>query len=137
MIVEAVRLTALRERLWEGLFRRLDRIALNGHPTERLPGNLHVSFAAVDGTSLMMSLKDVAVSAGSACASGSLEPSHVLKALGIKAELAHATIRFGLGRDNTEEEVDYVCDQVVGHVTRLRSLNMQPPKARTESSAAR
>ncbi len=137
MIAEAVRLTALRERLREGLFRRLDRIALNGHPTERLPGNLHVSFAGVDGTSLMMSLKDVAVSAGSACASGSLEPSHVLKALGIKAELAHATIRFGLGRDNTEEEVDYVCDQVVGHVTRLRSLNMQPPKARTESSAAR
>jgi cysteine desulfurase len=136
-IGEAVRLAGLRERLREDLFHRLDRIALNGHPTERLPGNLHVSFAGVDGTSLMMSLKDVAVSAGSACASGSLEPSHVLKALGVKGELAGAAIRFGLGRDNTEEEVDYVCDQVVGHVTRLRSIHSPPPKARTESSTVR
>ncbi len=129
MAGEAVRLTALRERLQENLFRRLDRIVLNGHPTERLPGNLHVSFGAVDGTSLMMSLKDVAVSAGSACASGSLEPSHVLKALGIKGELAQAAIRFGLGRDNTEEEVDYVCNQVVEQVNRLRSMNARSPKS--------
>ncbi len=136
MAGEAVRLTALRERLREGLFRRLDHLALNGHPTERLPGNLHVSFAAVDGTSLMMSLKDVAVSAGSACASGSLEPSHVLKALGVKGELAQAAIRFGLGRDNSEEEVDYVCDRIVEQVHRLRSMNARPPKSPAELSGA-
>ncbi len=130
MVGEGVRLTALRERLKAGLFRRLDHIALNGHPTERLPGNLHMSFGTVDGSALMMSLKDVAVSAGSACASGSLQPSHVLKALGVKGELAQAAIRFGLGRGNTEEEVDYVCDQIVAHVTRLRSMSLPSASAR-------
>ena len=120
---EAVRLTALRERLKTGIFERLDHVHLNGHPTERLPGNLNVSFEFVEGESLLMSLKDVAVSSGSACTSASLEPSYVLRALGIGEELAHTSIRFGLGRGNTEEEVDYVCDQLAEQVTRLRAMS--------------
>ncbi|HSB67833.1 MAG TPA: IscS subfamily cysteine desulfurase [Candidatus Methylomirabilis sp.] len=120
---EAVRLTALRERLKSGIFKRLDHVHLNGHPTERLPGNLNVSFEFVEGESLLMSLKDVAVSSGSACTSASLEPSYVLRALGIGEELAHTSIRFGLGRGNTEEEVDYVCDQLAEQVTRLRAMS--------------
>ena len=120
---EAVRLTALRERLKTGIFQRLDHVHLNGHPTERLPGNLNVSFEFVEGESLLMSLKDVAVSSGSACTSASLEPSYVLRSLGIGEELAHTSIRFGLGRGNTEEEVDYVCDQLAEQVTRLRAMS--------------
>lgn len=123
MASEATRLTALRERLRAGIFTRLDHVHLNGHPTERLPGNLNVSFEFVEGESLLMSLKDVAVSSGSACTSASLEPSYVLRALGIGEELAHTSIRFGLGRGNTEEEVDYVCDQLVEQVTRLRAMS--------------
>jgi cysteine desulfurase len=120
---EAPRLTALRERLRAGIFSRLDHVHLNGHPTERLPGNLNLSFEFVEGESLLMSLKDVAVSSGSACTSTSLEPSYVLRALGIREELAHTSIRFGLGRGNTEEEVDYVCDQLGEQVTRLRAMS--------------
>ncbi|MBI2481064.1 MAG: aminotransferase class V-fold PLP-dependent enzyme, partial [Planctomycetia bacterium] len=86
---------------------------LNGHPTLRLPGHLNVSFQFVEGESLLMSLRDVAVSSGSACTSASLEPSYVLKALGVGEALAHTSIRFGLGRWNTEEDVDYVCDRLV------------------------
>ncbi len=123
MTDEAERLTALRDRLWAGIKARMDHVHLNGHPTLRLPGNLNVSFEYVEGESLLMSLKDVAVSSGSACTSASLEPSYVLKALGVGEALAHTSIRFGLGRGNTEEEVDYVCDRVVEQVTRLRAMS--------------
>ena len=96
---------------------------LNGHPTERLPGNANISFAYVEGEGLMMGIKDVAVSSGSACTSASLEPSYVLRALGVGDELAHSSIRFGLGRFNTEEEVDFVVDLVVREVNRLREMS--------------
>ena len=122
MADEAVRLTALRERLRAALFLRLDRIHLNGHPTERLPGNLNLSFDFVEGEALLMSLKEVAVSSGSACTSASVQASHVLRAMGLGDELAHASVRFGLGRGNTEEEVDYVSDRIVEEVTRLRAM---------------
>jgi cysteine desulfurase len=122
MADEAVRLSALRERLRAALFLRLDHIHLNGHPTERLPGNLNLSFDFVDGEALLMSLKEVAVSSGSACTSASLQASHVLRAMGLGDELAHASVRFGLGRGNTEEEVDYVSDRIVEEVTRLRAM---------------
>jgi cysteine desulfurase len=119
---EATCLTALRERLRANLFLRLDHIHLNGHPAQRLPGNLNVSFDFVDGEALLMSLKDVAVSLGSACTSASAQASHVLRAMGLGDELAHTSIRFGLGRSNTEEEVDYVCGRLVEEVTRLRAM---------------
>ena len=122
MAPEAARLVALRERLRAGLFVRLDHIHLNGHPTQRLPGNLNVSFDFVEGEALLLSLKEIAVSSGSACTSASMQASHVLRAMGIGEELAHTSIRFGLGRGNTEEEVDYVCGRVVEEVTRLRAL---------------
>ena len=113
----------MRNQLQAGLFERLDEIYVNGHPTERLPGNLNVSFAYVEGESLLMGVNDVAVSSGSACTSATLEPSYVLKALGVGDDLAHTSIRFGLGRFNTEEEVDYVADLVVGKVKRLREMS--------------
>ena len=122
MADEAVRLSALRERLRAALFLRLDHIHLNGHPTERLPGNLNVSFDFVEGEALLMSLKEVAVSSGSACTTASLQASHVLRAMGLGDELAHASVRFGLGRGNTEEEVDYVSERIVEEVTRLRAM---------------
>jgi cysteine desulfurase len=121
MADEAVRLSALRERLRAALFLRLDHIHLNGHPTERLPGNLNLSFDFVEGEALLMSLKEVAVSSGSACTTASLQASHVLRAMGLGDELAHASVRFGLGRGNTEEEVDYVSERMVEEVTRLRA----------------
>ena len=117
------RLLGLRERLRTGITDQLDEVYLNGHPTERLPGNLNLSFAYVEGEALMMGMKDVAVSSGSACTSASLEPSYVLKALGVGDELAHSSIRFGLGRFNTEEEVDYVIDDVVRAVNHLREMS--------------
>lgn len=120
MAEEATRLTALRERLRGELSLRLDHIHMNGHPTQRLPGNLNVSFEYVDGEAFLMSLKEVAVSSGSACTSATTQGSHVLRAMGLGDELAHASIRFGLGRGNTEEEVDYVCGRVVEEATRLR-----------------
>jgi cysteine desulfurase len=120
---EARYLSGLRDRLQAGLFERLDEIYLNGHPTERLPGNLNVSFAYVEGESLLMGINDVAVSSGSACTSATLEPSYVIRALGINEELAHSSIRFGLGRFNTEDEVDYVADRVTREVKRLREMS--------------
>lgn len=123
MSSEATRLTALRERLREGIQGRLRETFLNGHPTERLPGNLNFSFAYVEGEALMMSMRNVALSSGSACTSASLEPSYILKAIGVSDELAHGSLRFGLGRFNTEEEVDFVVAEVVREVERLRSLN--------------
>jgi cysteine desulfurase len=123
MAGEAGRLTGLRERLWAGIRAHLDSVHLNGHPRLRLPGNLNVSFEYVEGESLLMSLKEVAVSSGSACTSASMEPSYVLKALGAGEGVAHSSIRFGLGRGNTEEEVDYVIGRVVEQVTRLRAMS--------------
>jgi cysteine desulfurase len=124
MASEAVGLIALRERLRADLFVRLDHLHLNGHPTQRLPGNLNVSFNFVDGEALLMSLKEVAVSSGSACTSATMQASHVLRAMGVGDELAHTSIRFGLGRSNNEEEVEYVCDRIVEEVTRLRVLDL-------------
>jgi len=120
---EAQRLIQLRSQLQAGLFERLDEIYVNGHPTERLPGNLNVSFAYVEGESLLMGIHDIAVSSGSACTSATLEPSYVIRALGIDDELAHSSIRFGLGRFNTLEEVDYVTDRVSREVKRLREMS--------------
>jgi cysteine desulfurase len=123
MTSEAERLVALRERLRQGIMEQLDEVYLNGHPTERLPGNLNLSFAHVQGEALMMAMRDVAISSGSACTSASLEPSYVLRALGVSDELAHSSIRFGLGRFNTAEEMEFVIAEVVRAVTRLRALN--------------
>src|SRR5579883_3286046 len=120
---EAARLVELRTRLQAGLFERLEEVYLNGHPTERLPGNLNLSFAYVEGESLLMGISEVAVSSGSACTSATLEPSYVIRALGIDDELAHSSIRFGLGRFNSEEEVDYVTDRVCSEVKRLRDMS--------------
>ncbi len=120
---EGQRLTELRNKLQAGIFERLDDVFLNGHPTERLPGNLNLSFAYVEGESLLMGISDVAVSSGSACTSATLEPSYVIRALGTDEELAHSSIRFGLGRFNTEEEVDFVTDRVCSEVKRLREMS--------------
>ena len=120
---ESARLALLRERLRARIMNQLDEVYINGSVEHRLPGNLNISFNFVEGEGLMMAIKDVAVSSGSACTSASLEPSYVLRALGVGDELAHSSIRFGLGRFNTEEEVDYVADLVVAKVRRLRELS--------------
>jgi cysteine desulfurase len=120
---EAERLTRLRRRLHEGIEAQVSAVHLNGHPTERLPGNLNLSFAGVRGEALLMALRNVAVSSGSACTSAEPEPSYVLRALGVPEELAQASIRFGLGRFTTEEEIDYVRDEVARQVARLRALD--------------
>jgi len=120
---ETKRTYQLRKRLQDYLFSHLDHLELNGHPTERLPGNLNVSFAYVEGEALMMAIKNVAVSSGSACTSASLEPSYVLRACGVSEDLAHTSIRFGIGRFNSEDEVDYVGKYVVDQVRRLREMS--------------
>jgi cysteine desulfurase len=121
---DAKRIFALRQRLRAKLFGELEEVFLNGADDPwRLPGNLNVSFAFVEGEAMIMAIKDVAVSSGSACTSASLEPSYVLRALGVEGELAHSSIRFGLGKFNTEEEVDYVGDLVVQQVKRLREMS--------------
>jgi cysteine desulfurase len=121
---DAARLFALRERLRGKLFGELEQVFLNGADDPwRLPGNLNASFAFVEGEAMIMAIKDVAVSSGSACTSASLEPSYVLRALGVDGELAHSSIRFGLGKFNTEEEVDYVGELVVQQVKRLREMS--------------
>ncbi|HUQ01978.1 MAG TPA: IscS subfamily cysteine desulfurase [Kofleriaceae bacterium] len=120
---EALRMRALRDRLLHGIQSKLIETYVNGSLEHRLPGNLNISFAFVEGESLLMALKDVAVSSGSACTSASLEPSYVLRALGVGEELAHTSIRFGLGRFNTEAEVDFTIDLVVKSVARLRELS--------------
>jgi cysteine desulfurase len=120
---EAKKLIALRERLRERLMGQLEECYVNGSMEHRLPGNLNISFNFVEGEAMMMAIKDVAVSSGSACTSASLEPSYVLRALGVGDELAHSSIRFGLGRFNTEEEVDYVADLVIGKVKHLREMS--------------
>jgi cysteine desulfurase len=123
MPAESARLLALRERLRQGIQSRVTDTFINGSMEHRLPGNLNISFAYVEGEGMLMGLKDVAVSSGSACTSASLEPSYVLRALGVDEELAHTSIRFGLGRFNTEEEVDYVSKIVVDKVNKLREMS--------------
>jgi cysteine desulfurase len=123
MAKESCYLAGLRNRLRDRIMGRLDEVYVNGSMEHRLPGNLNISFAYVEGESLLMGINDIAVSSGSACTSATLEPSYVLKALGTGDDLAHSSIRFGLGRFNTEAEVDYVADRVVETVTRLRELS--------------
>ncbi len=123
MADEAVRLAALRDRLKDRLLSELDEVYINGSLEHRLPNNLNMSFAYVEGESLLMGMNDVAVSSGSACTSATLEPSYVLRAIGVGDDLAHTSIRFGLGRFNTEEEVDYVAARVVEVVRKLRELS--------------
>jgi cysteine desulfurase len=123
MPAESVRLAALRDRLQAGIMNALEAVYLNGHPTQRLPHNLNLSFAYVEGESLLMGVKEIALSSGSACTSATLEPSYVLRALGVGSDLAHSSIRFGLGRFNTEEEVDYTIKRMIETVTRLREMS--------------
>src|SRR5579875_299884 len=123
MPTESERLRALRDRLKDGIMGKLDETYINGSMEYRLPHNINISFAYVEGESLLMGINDVAVSSGSACTSATLEPSYVLKALGVGEDLAHTSIRFGLGRFNTVEEVDYVANRVVETVERLRELS--------------
>jgi len=123
MASEAERLTGLRQRLFDRLTAELDYIFLNGHPTERLPNNLNLSFGYVEGESLMMGVSNLAVSSGSACTSASLEPSYVLRALGVGDDLAHSSIRFGMGRFTTVEEIDYTAEKMIGAVKRLREMS--------------
>ncbi|HJN76853.1 MAG TPA: IscS subfamily cysteine desulfurase [Myxococcota bacterium] len=117
------RVRGLRDRLWAGLQQGLTEIYLNGSWDHRLPNNLNVSFACVEGEAMMMGIKDIAVSSGSACTSASLEPSYVLRAMGVDDELAHTSIRFGLGRFNTEEEVDFVIERVTDNIQKLRAMS--------------
>ena len=120
---ESERILRQRERLRQKLAKNLDEIVVNGSLDKRLPGNLNVSFAFVEGEALIMAIKDVAVSSGSACTSASLEPSYVLHAMGVGDDLAHSSIRFGLGRFTTDEEVDYVADLVTRKVQKLRDMS--------------
>ena len=138
MMADGERLTGLSQRLKARIVGQLDEVNLNGDPLKRLPGNLHLSFAYIEGESLLMGLKDIAVSTGSACTSASLEPSHVLRAIGLEENLAYSSIRFGLGRFNTEEEVDYTARRVVEEVRRLRELSpiLRARKAKLQSQAA-
>lgn len=120
---ENERIRQMRDRLFQGLSESIDECTLNGHPGERLPGNVNISFAHVQGEALLMAMKNVAVSSGSACTSASVEPSYVLRAMGVPDDLAHASIRFGLGRFNTHEEVEYTIEEVTRVVKRLRAIS--------------
>ena len=122
MSADNARISALREKFWQGL-KDIEEVHLNGHEEKRVAGFLNVSFNFIEGESLIMALKDIAVSSGSACTSASLEPSYVLRALGLKDELAHSSIRFALGRFTTEQEVDYTINLVKDSVTKLRELS--------------
>jgi cysteine desulfurase len=121
--LESARVRKLRDKLYDGLRSQLDETKLNGHPEKRLPNNLNISFAFAEGEALMMAIKDIAVSSGSACTSASLEPSYVLKAIGVGEDLAHSSLRFGLGRFTTEEEIDYTIEKTVEAVNRLREMS--------------
>ncbi len=123
MSSDSERVLGLRQRLLDGLMDSLEEVKLNGHPTQNYPGIVNVSFAYVEGESLLMALKDLAVSSGSACTSASLEPSYVLRALGLDDELAHSSIRFSIGRYTTEAEIDYVVEQTRTAVSRLREMS--------------
>lgn len=120
---DLARVTALSDRLYKGMLERVPHVVLNGSKEHRFPGNLNMSFAYVEGESLLMALKDVAVSSGSACTSASLEPSYVLRALGVDDDMAHTSIRFGIGRFTTEKEVDYAVHLAEKHVKRLREMS--------------
>ena len=120
---ETIRLTNLREKFRSIIFESLEEVYVNGHETNRLPGNLNISYPYVEGESLIMGLSDVAVSSGSACTSASLEPSYVLKSMGKGDELAHSSIRYGFGRFSTEEEIDYVAEKTASIVKRLREMS--------------
>jgi cysteine desulfurase len=120
---ENARIQRLRDRLRRRLQSELDEVTLNGDAERRLPGNLNLSFSFVEGEGLMMAIKDVAVSSGSACTSASLEPSYVLKAMGLDEDLAHSSLRFGIGRFNTEEEVDFVAELLINKVKKLRDIS--------------
>lgn len=120
---ETKRLQYLRDKLRNKLESELDEVYLNGSWEHRLPHSLNLSFAYVEGESLLMGINDVAVSSGSACTSATLEPSYVLKALGLGDDIAHSSIRFGIGRFNTEEEIDYVADKLITVVRKLRELS--------------
>jgi len=116
-------ISRLADRLYKGLTERLDDVILNGDRDQRFPGNLNLSFSFVEGESLMMGMRDVAVSSGSACTSASLEPSYVLRALGVEEEMAHTSIRMGIGRMTTESEIDYVIATIIEHVNKLRAMS--------------
>ena len=120
---EGKRLTYLRDKLKDGILNNLEEVYLMGHPIQRLPNNVNISFAYVEGESLLMGLKEIALSSGSACTTATLEPSYVIRALGVGHDLAHSTIRFGLGRFNTEEEVDYVIKRLIETTIRLREMS--------------
>jgi len=134
MAGEGERLRALRDKLKDAVLSQLDDTSINGSMMHRLPGNLNLSFTGLEGDALLMGINDVAVSSGSACTSATLEPSYVLRALGVSEDLAHSSIRFGLGRFNTEEEVDYVAGRVVETVKRLRELSPLYEAAKPRSS---
>ncbi len=123
MAAEGVRLAAMRDRLQAGITSALEEVYLNGHPTHRLPHNLNLSFAYVEGESLLMGCKEIALSSGSACTSATLEPSYVLRALGVGTDLAHSSIRFGLGRFTTDEEIDYTIKKIIEIVSKLREMS--------------
>lgn len=127
---EMERLTTLRDRLIEGIQNRIEYVHLNGHPSHRIPGNVNMSFEFVEGESLLLSLdmQGIAASSGSACTSGSLEPSHVLLAMGIPHQLAQGSVRMTLGRDNTAEDIDYVLEVLPDIVSRLRSMSPLSPE---------
>ncbi len=120
---EKARLLKLRNKLAQGISSKIDQVYLNGHPLERLPNNLNYSFAYVEGESLILACRAVALSSGSACTSSSLQSSYVLRALGVPDSLAHCSIRFGLGKSNTEEHIDFLVDLLVKHVPRLREMS--------------
>jgi cysteine desulfurase len=122
---EGERLTRLRERFVTGIMSRLEHTYLNGHPTQRLPNNINLSFAGIDGEALILGMTEVACASGSACTSTTLEPSYVLRAMGLDDALLHASIRFGLGRWTTEEEVDFTVQTVMSRVKRLREMSPQ------------
>jgi cysteine desulfurase len=122
-VEESKRSRALRDRLLDKLTAQLDELTVNGSLEHRLPNNLNISFTFVEGESMMMAIKDVAVSSGSACTSASLEPSYVLHAMGVSDDAAHSSIRFSVGRFTTEEEIDYVADLLVEKVNKLRAMS--------------
>jgi cysteine desulfurase len=122
MVSENARIRVLRDRLWNGL-KDMEEVHLNGDLEHRIPGNLNISFNFVEGESLIMAIKDVAVSSGSACTSASLEPSFVLRALGLSDELAHSSIRMTIGRFSTEEEIDFTIDLLKRKIAKLRELS--------------
>jgi cysteine desulfurase len=123
METENARLTQLRDKMLHTIQDAIPHVFLNGHETKRLSGNLNLSFAYVEGESLMMAIKDLAVSSGSACTSASLEPSYVLRALGLSDDMAHTSIRIGIGRFTTDEEVDFALETILANVEKLREMS--------------